>query len=1283
MGASCELHPKTKDGKDSVLYTELNETINDRPLTNLIYASYLQEGVAAQMDAEGYRRNKNGEHRVKDVTAWFEVDKRLEEIGKLNLLEKKIKSKDSQGNYIEYNNAEETLKITTEHNSNSIGTVAYTEKQGDHYIIILEPRNSTNQIKVLQEEENYNAIQTTRQIFSEVGLSLDDIINNPSFNNLIDLSNIKSLFITLSRIKAQDKRNLSVQYLELLLSLNKDDNRVSRLMSKLNANTIEELAQIIYNNFSSPTPIITSQETTNMIMGLLDASKKFNNLDIAKAVERLNSLYTEIEASSYEDSIQKVIDDLNVKYGLDKDIIVSTAKEAKNVAELTSNIIFLLERQLKELEQHSGVSEETINIEEKINELKEALEEKRYYYAFSVYIFDVQDRLYEIQNIMDEYDEIVGEDLNKIQKRADLITKMKTISSSNKYILNLLSSHPHLLKEVGLNKEQIDFISSKATTFLSILNEKQKEIDNKAKGTMILFTSNLLGSEKINGMHASTIATSTALDSSMYDYLYCASKLSDPKGVVVGNLIRTGQDKRDHIMREIENRIMRATNKLRKAGIIDTSFMYEENGYIISNIDWNKYWKARRRFIRELKKRNLSDIEMKVELEKWEYLNTTEMVVDSKNNRTEVIPNGDYRKKFPDLTEEQKEYYDTMMQIKGEMGTLLPNIAQKQFVPPQIRRDFKDAFEEAKGFRGIWRAVLEKVKGVYTIWEDDADYTKSGILIDDENFVIGTGDLTGVEKNKIPLRYLNKIENQEELLKDFSGALQMFSGMAINYATMHEIASSVEFVYDYLVKEEPNAKDPITGESLVEKSETKTKKMFQLIKRRGTTKTAELVREIIDTQVYGKKYKDQSIWAKHVRNLIKYNSVRSLAVNVKGFISNLLVGELNALIEAGSSEYFGISDYIWAKTRLFGNGLNPGKIVDFITNTKNSYDSLLADVFDPLPGRFNDKASKRYYSNTFKHVLGSWEWTPGYSLGESMLNYTTMYAILHREKVLLNGKEVSLYEALDKTEKDGVSELVIKEGVTDLDGNLINLDGEYIQKIRRRIRSCNESMHGAMSEESKGVIHTTLWGKAVMNFRQWMVEFLSKRFRGEYIDANTKEIRIGYYREMFNIIKDLKRNDLEYVKTTYFAKGKNSRAYYNARRVGSELAIILILAILKGALDEPEERKGDFWYRMLIYQVDRALVDIGLGNPIGVPYSMLKLLNSPIPSTSLINDVLYPITGLGDITKEYQKSDKARGIEQGDNVYLHKLPRKFLPFYKHIDDLSNFSEDDSAFKYFE
>ena len=124
--------------------------------------------------------------------------------------------------------------------------------------------------------------------------------------------------------------------------------------------------------------------------------------------------------------------------------------------------------------------------------------------------------------------------------------------------------------------------------------------------------------------------------------------------------------------------------------IKNTEFIYDEDGNIVSDIDWVSYNKAKANEYERLKKSGLKGLDLIEAMEQWVEDNTEDRIVDFKNNRTEAIPDSKFRKPF-NLTGAEKEYYDTMMQIKGEIGTLLPKYAQFHYRPPQIRRSFKDA----------------------------------------------------------------------------------------------------------------------------------------------------------------------------------------------------------------------------------------------------------------------------------------------------------------------------------------------------------------------------------------------------------------------------------------------------------------------------------------------------------------------------------------------------------------------------------------------------------------
>lgn len=50
-----------------------------------------------------------------------------------------------------------------------------------------------------------------------------------------------------------------------------------------------------------------------------------------------------------------------------------------------------------------------------------------------------------------------------------------------------------------------------------------------------------------------------------------------------------------------------------------------------------------------------------------------------------------------------------------------------------------------------------------------------------------------------------------------------------------------------------------------------------------------------------------------------------------------------------------------------------------------------------------------------------------------------------------------------------------------------------------------------MNEEDKGLISRHLWGRCLMQMRQWMVEHLSRRYRGLHYDGSTNTWTEGYW----------------------------------------------------------------------------------------------------------------------------------------------------------------------------
>ena len=160
-GQSCELVPKVKvvnsnnqtEEQDSELYKGLSKLIKHRPTTNLIYAYYLQNGVDAQMENIGkYKRNNQGQFRAKDVYDFFNVAQMINESMEIVIpsTEKLLGIRDSQGNYIEFDDPIQVLDKVNNFNDTNKALVAYVVQKGDKFIINLTKRDSRTQSRVTE-----------------------------------------------------------------------------------------------------------------------------------------------------------------------------------------------------------------------------------------------------------------------------------------------------------------------------------------------------------------------------------------------------------------------------------------------------------------------------------------------------------------------------------------------------------------------------------------------------------------------------------------------------------------------------------------------------------------------------------------------------------------------------------------------------------------------------------------------------------------------------------------------------------------------------------------------------------------------------------------------------------------------------------------------------------------------------------------------------------------------------------------------------------------------------
>lgn len=1287
----CELVPKVTIGDksvDSYLYKDLEERSKDRPLTNLVYSSYLQQGVAGKLDQMGKKRNKQGQHTARDVWEFFDVTTMQNEKPDGIKSVEGYDVKDENGEYIVYPFSEgyKLLDAVNKYNSASEGkvkgTMAILAKRENGYSIILDNRNSQTQRQAANTRRAFRILEFTKNLLKENNVDLEELLNDPNIAPFIDVNNIQDFFNILDTTSKTNNKYLGSKLIAMLLSLNKEDPRINVLKNTFRVDTIEELSDKIAEalNASVDTPIVTSGRLTT-INDLLDSSKKtifkakkYSLLDIRNELFKEDKNIAEFDE---EFTLLHTLEELDKEYHIDEDIIKIDLREIKSIKEYVAAALRHLEHEAKEIEKLKGITPETKEIYGKAQKLAEAMEAKQFYGGCILFLEKLYKDIKEIDALHREYLNIGNTNLiETLNKRSKIIMDMHRKIEAGIRMVEIINQKPKIFLEGGLTQAELDQLKNIAAQLLPAYNSRQGVVEGYSKDLFDKMAVHTFGESSFD-LSTGQISEKFNKSGSLYDFLYSMSEMDDPHLAVLGSVLRRQSDKKNAILAQFKRRIDIANRKLLKTtGFRDTSFMYEEDGHIISDIDWHAYNKARAKFKSELKSHGLSGIDLKVEMEAWESANLEERIVDQKSKRTERVPNATYRKQFPNLTPAQMDYYYEVMQIKGELGTLLPEEARRHFQPPQIRRNAWDALKAAvkgKDKTAYWRVFKNGFGDLFTVREDDTEFSSSGILIDGEELSTGRGDITGKEEKKVPIYYINTLADKRELMTDFSSALLQFASTAIQYNLTMEIRDTAEVLKMFIVSKENDATK--NGKPKVEIWKEKGKILVNSLTTGDKTMTNQLAEAMVNSSIYGEHIKDPGKAAKLAEFLLSANSLISLGVNIIGAVSNVITGEANALLEAGAGEYFNLKNYGVAQARMVQALVSMWqKTADVYTDTVENKDSLISNVFDPFSESFEDLQGASRYNYTFiEKLLSGLTGLPLYQAGEWLLRKSVMYAVLDNEKVLYKGKEISLYDALVKTDKTlGSAELKFMNGVTDLKGNpLTDVNSEYIENVRRKVRAANNSIHGAMNREDKGMIHRFLLGRAVMQFRQWMVAFYGKRFRiTPYWDDNMKRMRRGYYINTAIQIKKILDLRQQSFKQNLIDFWKDKGAVYDVRRVLSDVALMAIFHYLPLLLmgDDDDEKELGKIEKNLLYLVMRTESELKSGNPFAFDdfvTNLVYIINNPFPQTRSVESTAYLIGGIlnGDVFEDIED-----GKYQGESKYIHELVYNFAP-YKQIKRL--------------
>ena len=736
---------------------------------------------------------------------------------------------------------------------------------------------------------------------------------------------------------------------------------------------------------------------------------------------------------------------------------------------------------------------------------------------------------------------------------------------------------------------------------------------------------------------------------------------TDPILRIYDSLVKDQKNKARYKTINDEKEILMHSKKLEDAGIKNTDFIYEKTsdgkntGNFVTRYNWGDYFAALSKYAKSLPK-DMDREEKSILISRWKRANT-----DKNGNPIEKYYNPQYDAIQRNAA--MKEYYDFIINLKRNLDYRLPARYVRFNKAPQIRRDF---LERVMGKGNKFQYLWESFKDNLVRREDDTE------------FAYVRQDFEGNQIYNLPIYYTRPLKDKNDLSTDCTSTMIAYAAMANDYASMNDVIDALET--GRVILSERKWAQTRGGKIM---REVLNKVPSNLTKKGDVANFMGRLNDFMLMQVYGEQMKDEGTISilglgvdvgKAANMLNKLQSYGTTALSVLTGTANLTQNIVISNIEAISGQFFSKSEL--AKADLEYTKLLPEYLSEIGNRIQISRMALIAEKFNVLQDykqhvRGIDWNRKTWFSRFFKEDT-LWFTT---SAGDHYTQMRTALALMMRLKLQdKDGKPISLYDALevkylDEAHPEYGANLVIKEGVTDQDGKVV--DDKYFTSVTKKIRGINNKLYGIYNQEDKNAMQSRAVGRLLMMYRNWMRPLWLKRYGVERYNYDTGTFEEGYYRPLWrfmkNLANDLRKGEFDLVKEWHnFTSIEKSQRYRAIAEIATFLSLIGIIATLKGTPDDDD--KDNWLTEFVTYSIIRLKADLGSLMPgptmldeglrlFDNPFAAVRVLKN---SRQLLN-LFDPDTWTTEIDQGIYK-----GYTQAEKIMLQPAP--FIRQFQNLFD---------------
>lgn len=683
---------------------------------------------------------------------------------------------------------------------------------------------------------------------------------------------------------------------------------------------------------------------------------------------------------------------------------------------------------------------------------------------------------------------------------------------------------------------------------------------------------------------------------------------------------------------DVMKRLQAATIKLEQAGVKDTEWMFERDskgnlsGNYISEINYALFKERVREMFKSLNekygKNPIGENAEKYKKERQAWFDANMEIVNGKKQpKLSIYGNPQYQR----LTPAQKEYYDTVMSIKSELDSYLPERYTTLTNAVKIRKDLLERVKSSDSVKSGAQQIWESLKDEFIRRTDDVDFGDRATVKDFEGNAVQT----------LPIYYtkLKEGESPNDISTDIVSTMTAYAAMATDFDEMNKVIDVLELGRDLLREREVIQTQG--GKPLVERFKAVGRKVESKLTKEGeATRFVQRLNDFFEMQVYGKYMADEGTFGKtnidrgKVANFVnRVTSMNNLALNVLSGVSNVLTGKVMMRIESFSGEFFSEKNTITAD-RIYGQHL-PAYLAEVGVRVKTSKLALWDELFNVMQEYEQDVRDvnfdrKTWYSRMFSTSTLFFM----NNAGEHWMQNRTSLALADAYKMKApNGKIVSLWDAMevvpiDPNNKKAGAKLQVKAGYTKEDGT--EFTKEDIIKFSRRSAAINQRMHGIYNKADRSAVQRLAIGRMGMMFRKWIKPSLNRRFKSATYNYDLDAWTEGYYRTSGRFLLQLAR-DLRETQFNLAARWGEltPTEKANIRRALTETGHFLAVMAIIGLIEWSDDKDRPWLVRMTEYQARRLYTELGALIPGKSMVSEgLKIIKSPAAGINTIENML-------------------------------------------------------------